>query len=238
MSNTHSIDLEASSNQHLSISDATQTGLDITGDLTVECWIKLESQPGVGADYIMVNKWGGGGQRGYSLRYYNRSGVPELQFYVSSNGSAVDGHIYITTLNSDTWYHVAVAFDASAAEAEFYLDGVSKATSTLTATAIHNSNSAFFLGAYYTGTYTVDGLMDDVRIWDDVRTGVEISSNKDAQLIGSEANLQGYWRLNNDATDLTSNSNDLTASNSPVYSADVPFAGGGGPVFIPRVIFF
>jgi len=38
-----SIDLERSSSQYLSITDASQTGLDFTGDFTIEGWVKLES---------------------------------------------------------------------------------------------------------------------------------------------------------------------------------------------------
>jgi hypothetical protein len=39
--NTHSLDLELSSSQYAYITDANQTGLDITGDFTIEAWIKL-----------------------------------------------------------------------------------------------------------------------------------------------------------------------------------------------------
>ena len=41
--NTHSTDLESGSSQYWSITDASQTGLDITGDFSIEGWVKLES---------------------------------------------------------------------------------------------------------------------------------------------------------------------------------------------------
>ena len=44
--NTHSIDLESGSSQYLSIADVSQTGLDITGDMTIACAVRVESLPG------------------------------------------------------------------------------------------------------------------------------------------------------------------------------------------------
>jgi hypothetical protein len=80
-----------------------------------------------------------------------------------------------------------------------------------------------------------DGLMDEVRVWNDVRTAQEISDNYEKEISGGSANLQGYWKLNNNYTDETSNGNDLTASGSPVFSTDVPFVGtaaaAGNPLF-------
>ena len=35
----------------------------------------------------------------------------------------------------------------------------------------------------------------------------------------------GYWRLENGYLDETSNDNDLTATNSPIFYQDVPFEG-------------
>jgi hypothetical protein len=55
-SNTNAIDLEADKSQYLSVSDAVQAGLDITGDLTIEAWVKIESAPGLGESYAIVSK--------------------------------------------------------------------------------------------------------------------------------------------------------------------------------------
>ena len=56
MANSHSLDLESSSSQYASITDASQTGLDITGDLTIELWAKFESLPSE-YNYSIVSKW-------------------------------------------------------------------------------------------------------------------------------------------------------------------------------------
>ena len=46
-----------------------------------------------------------------------------------------------------------------------------------------------------------DGLIDEVRIWNDKRTSTEISNNYQTQLNGNEAGLVAYWMLNNNAED-------------------------------------
>ena len=56
--------------------------------------------------------------------------------------------------------------------------------------------------------------MDDVRVWNDVRSVTEIADNMDRQLNGDEANLAGYWKFNSvsgsTVTDDSPNSNDAT----------------------------
>ena len=40
----------------------------------------------------------------------------------------------------------------------------------------------------------------------------------------NEAGFAGYWKLNNNYDDKTSNGNDLTATNSPTFSTEVPYS--------------
>ena len=65
-------------------------------------------------------------------------------------------------------------------------------------------------------------------MWSDIRTASEIADNAGVELTGSEGNLVGYWKLNNDYTDETSNGNDLTASGSPVFSTNIPWENPTG----------
>lgn len=231
--NTHSLDLELSSSQYASIADATQTGLDITGDLTIEAWIKLEQLPSsAGTDFVIVGKDNVGGARGYALliqssndklRFFCRNGADTANTVVDMDTAFVSGDV-------GTWIHVAVTVDISVPTVEFYKDGVSAAStvSTSGATDINNNAIAFYLGARESSgspTDFFDGQLDDVRVWNDIRTSSEITDNYQKELVGTEANLQAYYKLNNAVTDSTSNSNDLTASGSPTYSANVGFSG-------------
>ena len=128
------------------------------------------------------------------------------------------------------WVHIAVTADVSAATIVMYKNGsvISSTNADSRSTSITNGNAEFRIGSRNdagAALDTLDGLIDEVRVWNDIRTPTEIADNKDKELIGTEANLQGYWKFNNDYTDETSNGNDLTASGSPVFSTDIPFGG-------------
>ena len=134
----------------------------------------------------------------------------------------------------DTWYHIALTCDVSQPSAttfELYLNTTSQGngTSILSAnpSAISDNTTAFCVGCGLNNGVPLrffDGLIDDIRVWNDIRTSSEISANYQRELAGNEANLQGYWKLNNNYLDQTTNDNDLTPSGTPVFSTDVPFA--------------
>jgi len=235
--NSHSIDLELSSSQYLSITDAAQTGLDITGDITIEAWIKLEQLPSTaGSHFRIVAKWlVSKFAYLFSIRYMTTA--DGFEFAWSDNGDFSTGHrglvkndvSVFTAADVGKWRHVAVTVDVSAGAAgvKFYKDGseqTSKTTSFDEITSIANTSADFTIGAEVTPASYFDGLIDEVRVWSDIRTQDEIKDNMFAELVGNEANLVGYWKLNNSLLDETANNNDLTNNNSAVFSsADRPF---------------
>jgi len=230
MANTKSLDLELSSSQYASIADASQTGLDITGDLTIESWIKLESLPGSGADYPIASKWDANGSAlSYLFTYQNNSGTYRFVTQLSNSAGTVATAVYNQTLDAGTWYHVAMVVDLATDSVEYFVDGSSIGSGALSAAIadIKNSTAKFAIGARFNNAPAAlyDGLIDDVRVWSDKRTPTEIANNRSVELIGNEDNLAGYWKLNDDYLDATANNNDLTAAGSPTFSTDIPFIG-------------
>lgn len=231
--NTHALDLESSSSQYASISNAAQTGLGITGDMTIECSVKFESLPTSGNTMRLVQKYNPtGNQRGYSMFVENVAGTYYLCFDYSDNGTTVRNHGRVAfPFVVGVKYHLATSIDVSTTQVINYVDGVAKATNTGAGTAIFGNTSDFIIGQIAGGSY-VDGIIDEVRVWDDIRTAAEISSNMYRELVGNEANLVGYWKFNNNYLDETSNNNDLTASGSPTFTTDVAFSTAGGDIRI------
>lgn len=234
MANTKSIDLELSSSQYLSITNGDQTGLNITGDISMECWIKAESLGTL--QYLIFKSVGATG--GY---FFQISTDGKIRFKIEAqNGSD------ITALNTDAaqitsagvWYHIAVTMDVSVPEGKVYINGSSVAVtqSPSNATSIGTNTLDFAIGSSSAGSSYFDGLIDEVRIWDVLRTPTEISDNYDKVLSspGSEANLQGYWQMEDDLTDSSQNSNTLTNNNSATFSSSVPFSGA--TTFIPKIM--
>lgn len=229
MSNTHSVDLELSSSQYLSITDAAQTGLGLTGSFSLEFWAKVEQLPSVSARMTPLSKWGSG------LRHYAiiLTTDDKLQFTVSDDGSDTVGHLlrYLSdnAIVTTGWNHYAVTFDIGSEAVLFYKNGVvTAATKTVGSTigaTLTNHNVPFYIGGLAITGYEelFDGKMKDVRVWSDVRTASEILANYRRNLVGNEANLVACWPLNNDLLDITANNNDLTNNNSATFATDIPF---------------
>jgi hypothetical protein len=226
--NTNSIILDKNNSQYLKITDASQTGLDITGDFTIEAWIKLNSR---GFDGTIAGKtkwvsfWSG-----YRLAIDGSSKLDcffgdssEVLSYATMNEAFNNGDL-------GNWIYVAVSVDVSegANGITFYKNGVAKAktTGSNNATSVNDTTGAFLIGASESDNPAqdfFDGKIDDVRVWNDIRSAGEISADYQTQLFGNEAGLVGYWKLNNYLTDATSNSNNLTNINGATFSTDVPF---------------
>jgi len=236
--NTHAIDLEVDSHQFLSITDASQVGLDITGDLTLEAWTMFESV-GNGDVFLenpIVVKYDVSSQnRAYGMGFHDNG---TISCFASDDGSGNNSH-YLW-FNSDAagvslgaWTHLACAFDIAGDNIDIYVDG-SEVASTQTGSgigaSIFNSSAPLTIGAtmnlpsYFE---TFDGLIDDVRVWSVFKTAEEIAASYNVELCGDETNLQGYWRLDNTLTDLTTNTNDLTNNNSATFSIDIPVINDG-----------
>ena len=70
--------------------------------------------------------------------------------------------------------------------------------------------------------YYHTGKIDEVRIWDDVRTQAEIQDNMYKELVGNESNLVAYYNFNDgrgtSVLDLTSNDNNGTMTNMDASS--------------------
>lgn len=225
--NTRSLDLEASLSQFASRADTAS--LSITGNLTIECWVKFESTPSSGNAMAFVSKYNStGNQRSYFFRLRNNSGTLQLHACISHLGSEDNNAVVDWTPSTGVWYHVAVTYTKGGGGANddifrCYVDGTQQGTDqTVDADTIFNSTADFEVGAL-TGASFLDGKIDEVRVWNTARSQANINTNKSVELVGNEANLQAYYKFSNNYNDTTANANNLTASGSPVFSSDVPF---------------
>jgi len=221
-SNTKSLDLESSSSQYASKTD--HSALSITGNITVEAWIKPES---LAAGTILSKWYQDGTLKSYGF-FTNTTG--SLSFSYSGDGNNESGAtsgLIIAPEDLGTWIHVAVSVVVSTRACSFYKNGVLVGTVTATGTqsAIHDNSSTFAIGArdiQGTPDTFFDGKIAEVRLWSTNRTQAQIREKAFSNLVGNETNLNGYWKLNDNYNDTTSNANNLTSSGSPVFATDVP----------------
>lgn len=212
--NTHATDLEASSSQYWSITDGDQTNIDHTGDYAIELWWQPESTGANQYFFTTVN----GGNSNYGRRFGYNSGVGgiRLDHRMSGGSQQVD---WTFTPVADVKYHIAVSFDDTGTEAELWINGVSQGTKTLRSNDTTGGGGMVISDATVdpAGTWQIDGLIDDYRYCNAQITAAQIRANMHRELDGTETNLQGYWKFNNDGTDETSNGNDLTNNNSATF---------------------
>jgi YD repeat-containing protein len=220
--NTYAATLVRSSNQFFSAPDSPS--LSVTGDMTIEAWVKLASQPSSGSYTIVSKSDENGNQQSFGLRYFNNSGVNVLDAWIGGNPP----HATVAeTIPIAQWTHIAMVYSASAGSITFYVNGVQVgATQTGLANSIPDSTAAFLISGYDEGNplTLLDGKIDDVRVWGTALTQTQISSTMTNELTGSEPNLRAYWKLDNNLFDSTINGNTLLNNNSVTFeNTDLPF---------------
>jgi len=223
------LDFEAADGDRVYHVDAAALSLTTTG--TIEFWMKPESWDSRNGYNNRIMSNDNGSTAGFNLLLRNYSGAHKLTFTPDRfTTTCTSGNIPDTWLG--TWHHVAMSY--SAGTVSWYFDGAASTTASC-GVAIVDSGGNFAIGAYPAGSEEYDGILDDVRVWSDVRTSGEVADNYDCALVGTEAGLAASWRFNDDLTDDSSNSLDLTAVATPAYVSDIPAAVSGtcGEVVAP-----
>lgn len=177
--------------------DVGDIGLDFTtSPFTIEFWAKRDVIGTTGDWVINI-----GEEPSLAGESIHAGFVSGNQFSFDFKGDA------LTTDESfaDTdWHHWAVLYDpdliADSDDRKIYRDGVllksDDPASGFTGSSYLKIGQAF-------DTQFFGGIVDEVRVWDDVRTEGEITTFINSTLIGNEANLVAYYRLDqNEVTDI------------------------------------
>lgn len=195
---TSAADFERSSSQYLYAADSAS--LSITGDFTLEMWVKFESlpTPASGDVWTFFSKYRTDTANRSYLWFFRADIGPQyrIKLLLSNDGTALETEEVDWTPSTGTWYHVAVSYD-NAGSVKFYVDGAQQgSTQTTSIASVYDGNARGVIGANNTesgATEFFDGVIDDVRVWNVVRTQSEIDNNKSVELVGNETNLVAYW---------------------------------------------
>ena len=152
---TQSADMERGSTQYFSASDSAS--LSITGSMSAECWVKLESN---GIEQFLMGKQSGGSSRSW---YFRVSSTDDLFVIVNQSADGSDRSITSgsSTLSTDTWYHVGFYYGTGDGRIDIELDGADDTgtVSDTSATAIADTDDDTELGSIQAGLNTFDGKM-------------------------------------------------------------------------------
>lgn len=160
----------------------TTPSLDITGELTLSAWIRMDNIPTPDSEGIVAkyrNQTGNANQRAYQMVIRTAG---EIRATVSSDGTfsidvtanQVDG---FTDLTDHLWHHVAATFKPSVSF-RIYADGLEEDSQTTSIiSSIHNSPAPLWIGLSFDSTDSAryaDALIDDVRIYNRTLSAEEI----------------------------------------------------------------
>jgi hypothetical protein len=215
------------SDDDVSVTDPS--ALQITGDLTIEAWVYADAIRSDEWQNVIVRCDGDGSEEEvdnyvYALLLQDNATIKTLWEYGSGSNEYNTSTSSNPSVTTGSWFHVAMARDVSDNELRIYING-SQLGSTISYTndPSGGSNGNFHIGGNEFGD-NFDGMIDEVRIWNDVRTQTEIQDNMFRTLDGDESGLVAYYRFdygtaegsNSGITtlyDLTSSNNDGTLNN-------------------------
>jgi hypothetical protein len=172
--------------------------------LTVEAWIKV---PNISGTKTIIS-WEG------SDTFLFRLDGNKLTIGEDYGGNWIPKSA-TTTIVANQWTHVAATRTGNAVS--FYVNGQPAGTATgLHASPSNTTSTKLSLGGLSkNSSESFVGHLDEVRIWNTVRTADEIAANYDNyDLAGTASGLMGYWQFNGNLTDKSTNGRNGTASNA------------------------
>ena len=222
----HYLDLDGV-DDYLQVADADQLSFgNGTADspLTFELWFRADRM----TKNQLLGKWWDGSTSEYRLHL--ASGIIRLDLRDNSSQTTISAFTtgtYSSLIGS--WHHLAVTYDgrggATAADGiTIYVDGASVPLyrmNNAAYVAMENLSTALQIGREGPNWKQYDGALDEIRLWNVVRTPSQIQTYRTTELSGAEPGLVGYWQFNDGAgataADSTPGNHTATLFNGPIW---------------------
>lgn len=221
------------STDYVTIPNSTSINTSIITERSVEVWFKVDDKSLASKQVIYEE---GGSTRGLSI-YIESSTL----YFGGWNNSASESNwtgTYLTTTDfeSGRWYYAAITLDGettvTANTFRAYLNGEEIGSGDGSQLWEHSGNisigrsgdsSLFHDGSSNSAEGYFGGQIDELRIWNSVRTAGEVLSDMNASLTGSETDLEAFYDFNASSgstlSDQTSNSHDGTITSASFSSS-------------------
>ncbi len=146
--------------------------LDITGDLTLAAWVRVDGSDDLTRGIIGKNI--GTSDCAYFLGVNESTG--EVQFWVSPNADGSGLAAVTADAPRGVWVHLTAVYDTSAS-LTLYVNGVQAGQNTTSIPAsINNSAADLTIGRGFDGSSTdLEGAIDDVRIYSRALSAEEVA---------------------------------------------------------------
>jgi PKD repeat protein len=150
--------------------------LDITGDVTFECWIRPDVMA-ASAPFLMSKGRDSGSVGGYGIRVYSNGQLTVVRSGIADVLSSATG-----VITANNWFHIV--FTRSGNTWTLYVNGTSVATTT-NSTAIQATDKAFLIGYLQSEFGTqgfFDGKIDEVAVYNSALSSTRVAAHYAARL--------------------------------------------------------
>ena len=161
---------------------------------------------------VIVNSFSKNPDRNFSQQIRTNADGKITHYLYAGRTVAIVG---TTVPTPGTWYHIAIV-GKNGGKARLYVNGVEEGT----AQSVDNIETANNLyigkssgGAGLPATSHFNGMIDEVRIFNYVRSQAEIQAQKDKELTGTECGLITYFKFNQGVRNNT-NTNETTLTDN------------------------
>jgi hypothetical protein len=176
----------------------TQTAIQMTGDATLEAWVKLDGLPTVRAEQGTIIQKNAPGVAAYQLFVSNSTNKPLFSWANTTPTTYFTR--YDTALTTGVWYHLVGVKDG--ATMRFYFNGSATGTVTgsPTGTIVSSTVAPMRFGSP-NASGRLDGFIDEIRFSNSVRSATWVSTEYNNQ--SAPATFFSTWGAEEDVPELT-----------------------------------
>ncbi|MCX6304051.1 MAG: T9SS type A sorting domain-containing protein [Bacteroidetes bacterium] len=190
---------------------------------TIEAWVYHNTLPAAVQRYITISP------EVAVLRYDGTiyGGTNALHFYIKKANGSLAGFLVANVLTTGTWMHIAGTYDGTTMK--LYLNGT-LLKSASPGGGLYPPSGGFSFSSG--GSEVFNGKMDEMSIWDNVRSVTDIREDMYRTAPLSDAHLMNYWQFNNGTgttvTDLKGAANGTlnNMNNTNWVASTIPFSAG------------
>jgi hypothetical protein len=173
-------------NDYLEIPEIAAIRTDKSEPLTVEFWVHIQSYGKTW--YKVLSKWGarGGDDDEFvvSLRQDGTFG------FANTGRTGLDSR---TQVPVDLWCHLCCVWDGANGYYKLYVNGELVPQQLKGGAPLQLTGEPIRIGTDGHRNQCFKGMIDEVRLWNVVRTQEDVRATMNRKLLGDEPGLVGYW---------------------------------------------